>query len=238
MINDEQLTELLAIEPFSIPGLLFDHYHEIGLTDTQMMVLLQMMKRKREGADFVSPDLLAPRMSMDEQQCAKILQQLLQGHMIEIIETKQADGKIGESVSLLPVYRKLSQWLMTKQQKSDETDEKAQVGKLYERFEEEFARPLSPMELEMISMWLDDDQHQSHMIEAALREAVVSARVNFRYIDRILYDWKKKGIRTLDEAKEQGEKVRGAKRQHSQEASNQPRQSKQQHPGYDWLKGE
>ncbi|AOM82842.1 DnaD domain-containing protein [Salisediminibacterium beveridgei] len=237
-MNDEQLMEILATEPFSIPGLLFDHYHEIGLTDIQMMVLMQIMKRKGEGADFVSPDLLAPRMSMDEQQCAKILQQLLQGHLIEIVETKQSDGKIGESVSLLPVYRKLSHWLLTQQQNHEENDEKAEVGKLYERFEEEFARPLSPMELEMISMWLDDDEHKPFMIEAALRESVVSARVNFRYIDRILYDWKKKGIRTLDEARTQGEKVRGAKRSIPQPSSNQSKPSKQQHPGYDWLKGE
>ena len=237
-MNDEQLMEILATEPFSIPGLLFDYYHEIGLTDIQMMVLMQIMKRKREGADFVSPDLLAPQMSMDEQQAAKILQQLLQGHMIEIVETKQSDGKIGESVSLLPVYRKLSQWLLTQQQNHEEKDEKAEAGKLYERFEEEFARPLSPMELEMISMWLDDDGHEPFMIEAALREAVVSARVNFRYIDRILYDWKKKGVKTLEEAKAQGEKIRGGKRSTKQEPPNQPLQKKQKHPGYDWLKGE
>ena len=108
-------------------------------------------------------------------------------------------------------------------------------GRLFQRFEEEFGRPITPMELEMISMWLDEDKHSPMMIEAALREAVISAKLSFRYIDRILRDWKKNGIRTLEEAKEHGERIRN-RRLRSYESKNEQRKRMQQ-PQYDWLRG-
>ena len=40
-------------------------------------------------------------------------------------------------------------------------------------------------------MWEDRDQHHPNLIQAALREAVMSGKLNFRYIDRILFEWKR-----------------------------------------------
>ena len=81
-------------------------------------------------------------------------------------------------------------------------------GQLYQRFEAEFSRPLSPIEAETLSMWLDEDGHKTELIIAALREAVVSGKLNFRYIDRILFEWKRNGVQTLQQAKAYGEKFR------------------------------
>ena len=50
-------------------------------------------------------------------------------------------------------------------------------------------------------MWIDDDHHDPVIIKSALREAVISGKLNFRYIDRILFDWKKNGIKTIEQAK-------------------------------------
>lgn len=41
-------------------------------------------------------------------------------------------------------------------------------------------------------MWIDQDGQDPVIIKAALREAVMSGALSFRYIDRILIDWKKK----------------------------------------------
>ncbi|ADH99598.1 DnaD domain-containing protein [Salisediminibacterium selenitireducens] len=237
-MNDEQLTRLLMADSLSVPGPLFDHYHEIGLTDIQMMMILQIIRLKQEGTEFTSPERIAARMSMDENHCTKVMQQLMQSHMIEMIETRQNDGKISEAVSVEPVYRKLAGFLISLEQEDDQETQKELEGRLFERFEQEFARPLSPMELEMISMWLDDDYHHPDLIEAALKEAVVSARINFRYIDRILYDWKKKGIQSIEQAREQGQKVRSAQRSRQTVTSAEQQRKPAQHPGYDWLKGE
>src|SRR5690625_4495392 len=85
-----------------------------------------------------------------------------------------------------------------KQEKSEKTIEKEEKEKknLYSMFESEFGRPLSPIEMETLVMWIEDDKYSPELIQLALREAVLSQVYNFKYIDRILLNWEKKNIRT------------------------------------------
>nr|WP_315603012.1 DnaD domain protein [Paenibacillus aurantius] len=78
-------------------------------------------------------------------------------------------------------------------------------------FEKEFARPLTPMELETISGWLDQDHFKEELILAALKEAVFAGKVHFRYIDRILLEWQRNRIQTVDQAKEHAQKFRNSR---------------------------
>ena len=70
---------------------------------------------------------------------------------------------------------------------------------LYSIFEAEFGRPLSPIEMETLIMWLEEDRYSVELIQLALREAVLSQVYNFKYIDRILLNWEKKNIRTKEQ---------------------------------------
>lgn len=87
--------------------------------------------------------------------------------------------------------------------------EDEQEENLFFIFEQEFGRPLSPMEIEMINGWLDNDAYPEPLILAALKEAVFAGKVAFRYVDRILLDWHRNKIRTVEEAKEYTQKFRG-----------------------------
>jgi len=78
-------------------------------------------------------------------------------------------------------------------------------------FEQEFARPLTPMECETISQWLDRDRYPEELILLALKEAVFAGVVHFRYIDRILLEWSRNRIQTAEQAKEYAQKFRGAR---------------------------
>jgi len=78
-------------------------------------------------------------------------------------------------------------------------------------FEQEFARPLTPMECETISQWLDKDKYPEPLIILALKEAVFAGAVHFRYIDRILLEWQRNRVQTPEQAKEYAQKFRGMK---------------------------
>lgn len=80
---------------------------------------------------------------------------------------------------------------------------------LFYIFEQEFGRPLTPMEVDMINGWLDQDQYPKPLILTALKEAVFAGKINFRYIDRILLDWNRNNIHTVEQAKEYTQKFRG-----------------------------
>src|SRR5690606_14486161 len=75
-------------------------------------------------------------------------------------------------------------------------------------FEQEFGRPLSPFEIETVNAWLDEDLLAPSLIKAALRESVLMGKLNFKYIDRILREWKKKGIQTVEQAREESKSFR------------------------------
>lgn len=69
---------------------------------------------------------------------------------------------------------------------------------IYEIFEKEFSRTLSPMEYELINDWLSKNITED-LIKGALKEAIYNGVTNFRYIDKILYEWNKKGFKTMEE---------------------------------------
>ena len=64
--------------------------------------------------------------------------------------------------------------------------------------EKEFGRTLSPTEYEIIKAWLDNNISED-IIKEALKEAVFNGVSNLRYIDKILYEWKKLGIETVED---------------------------------------
>lgn len=67
---------------------------------------------------------------------------------------------------------------------------------LFDEFETEFARPLSSSEMQRLSSWMD--VYDQQMILYALYEAGVYDKRSLDYIERILAEWKRKGITPAD----------------------------------------
>lgn len=65
---------------------------------------------------------------------------------------------------------------------------------IFDIFEREFGRTLSPMEYEIIQSWCGGEFSQE-LIVLALKEATYNGAANLRYIDKILYEWKKKELK-------------------------------------------
>ena len=54
------------------------------------------------------------------------------------------------------------------------------------------------MEYEIINAWLEKS-YSEEMIIGALKEAVYNGVNNLRYIDKILYEWSKKGFKNMND---------------------------------------
>ena len=72
---------------------------------------------------------------------------------------------------------------------------------IFDMFQHELGRNISPMEYEIINAWLEKD-FSEELILGALKEAVYNGVSSLRYIDKILYEWQKKGYHTLKEVNE------------------------------------
>ncbi|WP_379162476.1 DnaD domain protein [Paenibacillus sp. sgz5001063] len=83
---------------------------------------------------------------------------------------------------------------------------------LFTIFEKEFGRPLSPMECETISGWVDQDKYPEELILLALKESVFAGKVHFRYIDRILLEWARNRVKNAQDVKVYSQKFRSGGR--------------------------
>lgn len=222
----------ILLKQIPIPDQLITHYKKIGLTEVELMVILQIYRFSYENIIFPTPEQLSDHMTIDEGECANILRRLIQNNYIKIEQVEDEQQRLTELYCLSPLWEKFIQT-----EKKNETDEE-NIGSLFVLFEQEFGRPLSPFEIEIINAWLDEDNISPSLIKAGLREAVLMGKLNFNYIDRILRDWKQKGIHTVEEARKSSRSFREHQRKNVR--GQQKKSEKKGDPSiyYNWLEGE
>jgi DNA replication protein len=204
----------------------------MNLTESELVLILQVYSFIENGNDFPTPSELSDRMTISSVDCMTILRKLTQKGFIEIIDHITDQGIRCEKYSLDPLWERVIDQFLSELNQTEKGKDKEEETDLYTCFEQEFGRPLSPYECETLAMWMDDDEHEPIIIKTALREAVMSGKLNFRYIDRILFEWKKNGIKTVEQAKSYGRKFR----QHQQNGRNTQESKKPTAvPFYNWL---
>lgn len=187
----------MLLHQINIPAKLLTTYKELGLNEIEVIVILQLHRFLQDNNDFPTPQEIATHLTIDEKECSHILRKLIQQGLLEIIQWENEQQQLSEAYSLNPLWERLF-----KQATKTREEEESNIGTIFILFEQEFGRPLSPFEIETINAWLDEDEFLPALIKAALREAVLMGKLNFTYIDRILRDWKKKGIHTVEDARE------------------------------------
>ncbi|NHN28581.1 DnaD domain-containing protein [Paenibacillus agricola] len=199
-----------------IPYLLIQHYKQLKLTEVDVMLMVHVMAfMEKENKEFPTLDELQGRMSVTPEKVIASLQKLLkEGHLSIDEGIDPVNGMQCEKYNLDPLLERLAGvWYEEELQrrKALETVKPTTRKDIFSIFEKEFARPLTPMELESITGWLDKDQYNEPLILAGLKEAVFAGKVHFRYIDRILLEWNRNRITTVEQAKEHSQKFRSSR---------------------------
>ena len=105
-------------------------------------------------------------------------------------------------------------------------EEKEEIpSNIFSTFETEFGRTLAPMEYEIINSWIDSG-YSEELIIAALKEAVYNGVFKLNYIDKILYEWGKKGIKSIQDIEKEKTKFESKK------------EEKKELYDYNWLEDE
>ncbi len=210
-----------------IPHMLLRHYRKLKLSDQEVLLLIHLISFKQvEQKDFPTLEELQEVMGISAQAIAQNLQKLLKAGMISIDEELDELRNIQyERYNLSGLYEKLGRLLAEQHRNPSEqhTEQPARRktaaepeqepgSNLFVVFEKEFGRPLSPMECETISGWIDDDRYPEELIRMALKEAVFAGKVHFRYIDRILLEWSRNRVKTVSDAKAYTQKFRNGGR--------------------------
>ena len=127
-------------------------------------------------------------LSFSEKELLDAISILKEKKLVCIVMEKNESGILEEHIDITSFYEVIFSNLLDNETK--ENDKKD----LYDCFEKEFGRTLSPMEYEIINSWLEQKISEELIIEA-LKETVFNGVNNLRYVDKILYEWNKKGIK-------------------------------------------
>ncbi|HCG74505.1 MULTISPECIES: DnaD domain-containing protein [Staphylococcus] len=220
----------LKTRPVVIRRELLDHYAELGMDEQDLVILIKLIYASETSNKQPSIETLQQGSSMQPRQITSVIQNLIQRELLELNVRKDEEGKFTEYMNLDPFYEKLSQILKKQNLDHQESDSVEQFKQLFQLMEQSFGRPLSPYEIETLNQWIDVDQHDLSVIQAALDEALSQNKLSFKYIDRILLNWKKNNVKTVDDSK----KIR------EQFYQNQPKMKHvvKKVPKFDWLNGE
>lgn len=230
-MDEKVLENWIAEGNVSFPQVLLKNYTKLGLNEQEMMCILQIQSFATDKESFPSMEDIAARMSLSAAQVMAIVDGLMKKGILTI-EQNASQAVISEAFSLQPLWKKLSLLYWNKEEEAKVASQQQTEVNLYTIFEAEFGRPLSPMEAEMISSWLDQDGMSNEVIQEALKEAVISQKLNFRYIDRILLNWTKQGVKTSQDAKKVSENFH---KSNGQEENTEVKKSDGSIPLYDWL---
>lgn len=208
----------MSMGSVQLPYALLRYYTRLGLSDGEMLLIQHLISFQQvEGNDFPTLEELAVRMNIPPEQVARGLQRLMRDGFVSIDEDMdEARGIQYERYNVLGLYVKLAECLQKESfspafsrksaavsyhQNSGQTIDEAEERNMFRVFENEFGRPLSPMEYETISGWIDQDRYPEELILLALKEAVFAGKVHFRYIDRILLEWSRNRVKTTEDVK-------------------------------------
>jgi len=177
----------IQMEALDFRYLLLEYYKKLRLTENDLAVILMIDHLLNQKNNLITPDLLSLKMNLSTSDLDKIL--------VNLIERNFLVFEIGKKtkVSLKPLQKKLYELFqvsLAKEQEVATSEKKASYLKnIYEVFESELKRTLSPLEFSLINEWVNDG-YKDETIIAALNEALSKGKRSIKSVDKILIQWK------------------------------------------------
>ena len=195
----EKVINLIKDNDIVIPKLLLYNYKSMNISELELIILIYLINLN--DLTF-NPKDVSNKLNIDLEEVMNIFESLTSKDLISI-DSKKINNVRTEEINLDRLYLKLSYLIMD--------EEEPKESSIYDVFEEKFGRTLSPMEYAIIGGWLDLD-YSEEMILLALDEAVYNGVFKLNYIDKILYEWGKKGIKNKEDKLKNDEEFRKSKK--------------------------
>lgn len=194
----------LKMQQIDVRYVLVDKYKSLGLSEIDLATLLVIYNILSEQSILITSDLLALKMNMDLKALDEELVSLINRNFIEY---ENVDNIM--KTSLKPTIQKVVDALNNEiiDQKLMELDENAEqvVSNLFMKFEKEFGRSLSSIELDKIREWLSMNLDEEMIIDSLREAKAKSNKVTIRMVDKIILkrmthqDREKEGYSSLDD---------------------------------------
>lgn len=185
-MNKNLIDELLRVnKDLIIPSYLVKYISKLDI-DIYEFILLTYLLNTKEKMIF-NPKKISENIFIDQNKILEIINSLIEKQYISI-EMKKTNSIIEEYISLDLFFAKINSFMIDNEKDNNSND-------IYSKIENDFGRTLSPVEYETINNWIESNI-PIDLIESALKEAILNGVTSIRYIDKILFEWNKKGYKS------------------------------------------
>lgn len=187
-MNGTKLNEIIKGKKIVIPLYFLKMCYELDLTKEELLLLLYLYDMNDNP---FNPSKISSDLSCDMLKIMNDISNLSDKGLLSVTAKKNDKDIIEEVIDLSGLYDKITIKMM--EELNNRSEKKDNI---HEIIELEFNRKLTPLEHEVIDDW-ERNNYDKQVIKEAIKEASMNGVNNLRYIDKILYDWYKKGIRNI-----------------------------------------
>ena len=205
-MKSSKLIDIFKQGNMVIPIYFLQHYKDFNVNMEEFVFLMYLYNM---GNKFLfDPNKFGEDLNLDLMMVMNYIGILTDKHLMSVQVLKNDKGLMEEYVVLDDFYSRLSMITIDDVNNSSNNDN----TDIFEIIEKEFGRTLSPIEYEIIKAWLDGG-FSTELIKEAIKEATMNNVSNLRYIDKILFEWGKLGIKTKEDVEKNRKKRNDSKNQ-------------------------
>ena len=205
-MNSSNLIDIFKKGDIVIPTFFLKNYKSMGL-ELDEFIFLMYLKSNSNSMTF-DPEKISEDFGLELMEIMQIVGNLTEKDFISVEAKKNDKGYMEDVILLDGFYNKVK--LLLVKEISNKKSEDVNNSSIYEYIEKEFARTLSSIEYEIIRAWLENNISEE-LIKEAVKEAVFNGVSNLKYIDKILYEWDKNGIKTVEDVENNRKKRQSMK---------------------------
>ena len=186
-MKTKNILDIMKTNNIVIPSYLLKTYKKLNISEKELIFLSYLITFNDKVLFDINKFSICTALSVPE--IMELIDSLISKNIITMVTDKKETGMIREYLDISSLYDKIIVMILNE----SETESK-ETSTIYDVIEKEFGRCLSPIEYETIKGWLDSNISED-LIKEALKEAILNGVNNLKYIDRILYEWNKKGYK-------------------------------------------
>ena len=178
-----------------IPIYMYKQLPELKIS-LESFIFLMYLRSIGNNVSFDVPKF-SKTLGLEDKSIMGYVSELSSSGLIDIKVIKNDKGIMEEYIYLDNFYEKIGLKLANKGVE-EISKEKEDTNNIFSILEKEIGKQLSPIEIEIVKGWKEAN-YSDDLIKEAIKEAVSNDAVSLRYIDKVLYNWNKDGVTTIEE---------------------------------------
>ena len=178
-----------------LPSDLLLHYNQLFSSSDDFLVWQFFYLQNTTALGELSPSQIAEKIGKNVTEVNQAISRLTEKGLLQY-RTIELNGEIEIIFDATLALERLDQ-LFEKQAPNQVQSAPNDLKSLVDTFQQELGRLLSPFEIEDLEKSLKEDGTSADLIKEALREAVLNGKLNWKYIQAILRNWRHEGIRCV-----------------------------------------